>query len=269
MSSFTQYQQPYNVLRRLVIADFKLRYQNSFLGYLWSLMKPLAMFAILYVVFVGVFNVGNAVPHYASYLLLGIICWNFFAEVTVVSLVSIVARGDLLRRIYFPRYTIVLSVVVSALTNLLLSMAVLAVLMVLDGVGFTWKILYSPLLFVELILISGSIGFILSALYVKLRDLNFIWDVVMQGAFYATPVVYPLHLLANRNELIAKIIIMNPLAQCLQDLRYVLISDHTMTVGGLFGNEYVRIAPLGILLMCIWFSWYIFRRRSPRFAENV
>src|SRR3981081_1309190 len=97
------------LLSELVRTDFKLRYQNSALGYAWSLLRPLLLFLILYVVFVRFLKLGTGVEHYPVYLLLGIVIWNFFTEMTVQSLGSIVARGDLIRKIRIPRWIIVLS----------------------------------------------------------------------------------------------------------------------------------------------------------------
>src|SRR5205085_912081 len=97
------------LLKQLVKTDFKLRYQGSLLGYIWSLLRPLALFVILYTVFAKILKVGNAIPNFPIYLLLGIVFWNYFAEVTTGSVTAIVGRGDLLRKLSFPRYVIVLA----------------------------------------------------------------------------------------------------------------------------------------------------------------
>ena len=112
------------LLRQLVISDFKLRYQGSALGYLWSLLRPLALFLTLYVIFVKFIGLGAGIPDYPVYLLLGVVLWNFFTEVTNGSIGSIVGKGDLLRKINFPKYVIVLSGSFSALINLFLNLLV-------------------------------------------------------------------------------------------------------------------------------------------------
>src|SRR3954465_4330093 len=122
------------LLAELVRTDFKLRYQGSVLGYAWSLLRPLLMFAILYVVFVRFLKFGGDVPHFPIYLLLGIVLWNFFNEMTVQSLGSIVGRGDLIRKIRIPRWIIVFSSSISALINLFLNMIVIVVFMFLNHV---------------------------------------------------------------------------------------------------------------------------------------
>src|SRR6266849_1105452 len=122
------------LLNELVRTDFKLRYQGSVLGYAWSLLRPLLIFVILYVVFVKFLKLGNGVPHYPIYLLLGIVIWNFFNEMTVQSTTSIVGRGDLIRKIRIPRWIIVLSSSLAALINLGLNLIVVAIFMAINHV---------------------------------------------------------------------------------------------------------------------------------------
>ncbi len=138
------------LLRQLVITDFKLRYQGSFLGYVWSLLKPLALFVILYIVFTKFLRIGNDIPHYAVYLLLGIVLWNFFSEATSGSISSIVGKGDLLRKINFPKYVIVMASSFSALINLFLNFIIIAIFMVISGVEITKYIILLPLIIIEL-----------------------------------------------------------------------------------------------------------------------
>src|ERR1700745_4002139 len=122
------------LLSELVRTDFKLRYQGSVLGYAWSLLRPLLLFVILYMVFVKVLKSGGDIPHFPVYLLLGVVIWNFFLEMTTQSLGSIVGRGDLIRKIRIPRWMIVFSSSISALINLCLNLVVVAIFMVLNHV---------------------------------------------------------------------------------------------------------------------------------------
>src|SRR5437868_14765883 len=123
------------LLAELVRTDFKLRYQGSVLGYAWSLLRPLLLFVILYLVFVKVLKSGGGIPHFPVYLLLGIVIWNFFLEMTVQSLGSIVGRGDLIRKISIPRWLIVFTSSLSALINLCLNLIVVAIFMIWNHVG--------------------------------------------------------------------------------------------------------------------------------------
>lgn len=254
------------LLRQLVKTDFKLRYQNSFLGYLWSLLKPLFLFAIMYAVFVLVLKVDYGVPHSGVYLLLGIVLWSFFAEVTGGSVGSIVGKGDLMRKINFPRYVIVFSGVAAALINLALNMIVVTIFMLFTKVGVSWQILFVPFLFAELIILGTAMAFFLSASYVKLRDIGHIWDVVSQALFYATPILFPLVLAPIWAQ---KIIMLSPLAQIIQDLRYVLVSDQTKTIVTVYGNQWIRIVPVTICILLFGTGALYFKRRSKYFAEEI
>lgn len=254
------------LLRELVITDFKLRYQGSFLGYLWSLLRPLALFVILYIVFVKFLRFGGSIPHYPVYLLLGIITWNYFAEVTSTGVGSIVGRGDLLRKINFPKYVIVLAGSFSALINLAINLVVVFIFMLWNGVDFRMTILWAPLLIVELFTFALALSFLLSALYVKLRDINYVWEVIMQGAFYATPIIYPI---SNIPEKWAKLLMLNPMAQIVQDLRYALVTPDTLTISDIYHSSWARLIPLGTVVLLMIGAGYYFRKRSGRFAEEI
>jgi ABC-2 type transport system permease protein len=250
----------------MVITDFKLRYQASLLGYLWTLLRPLAIFTILYIVFAKFLKMGADVPYYAVYLLFGIVVWGFFTESTTQGLYSLVARADLLRKISFPRYVVVLSVGASVLISFALNMLVIILFMALLRVPVHLDVLWLPLLFLELVALSISLAFFLSALFVRFRDLNYIWEVCMQAAFYAIPILYPLTLVPARY---ARILVLNPMAQIVQDARYVLVSDQTQTISQLYGTAWARAIPVGITLMLAVASVVYFRRRSRFFAEEA
>lgn len=257
------------VLRQLVITDFKIRYKGSVLGYVWTLLRPLALFTILYIVFVKFLRVGADVPHFAVYLLLGVVLWNYFVEVTNNGLSAIVGKGDLLRKLAFPRYIVVVSGSISALINLTVNLAVIALFMVINGVGFTFNILWMIPLIIELFILALSIAFILSTLYVRFRDVNYIWELVLQAGFYATPILYPIATILAVSPIAAKIIMLNPLAQVIQDARYFVITKETITIAAVYSNPFMQLIPLAIvLLFAIVGVWY-FKKKSPSFAEEI
>lgn len=257
------------LLRQLVITDFKLRYQGSALGYLWSLLRPLFLFIILYLVFDKFLKIGNAVPHYPVYLLLGIVLWNYFLEVTNVGMTSIVGRGDLLRKLNFPKYVIVLAGSISAFINLLINFSVIAVFMMVNNVDIRWSVIGLPLIVAELFVFSLGCAFLLSALFVRIRDLNYIWEVLMQALFYATPILYPLTLVVSVSPLLAKLLLLNPVAQMIQDARYLLVTDQTQTFEHLYGSGLYRLIPIAIVIIFAVFSAWYFRKQSPKFAEEL
>lgn len=257
------------LLRELVITDFKLRYQGSVLGYLWSLLKPLMLFAILYVVFVGFFKLGKGVEHYPVYLLLGIVMWTFFTEATLQGMSAIVSQGGLIRKINFPKYIIVISGTISALINLLINLVVVFFFLIINGVDLHWSLLVLPLNIIELYIFSLAMAFLLSAMYVKFRDISHIWEVVLQGAFYATPILYPVSMVVTFSPIVAKVLLLNPIAQIIQDARYNSVTHQAVTVWGLIDKPYIAAIPyILVVLLIIIASWY-FKKSQKYFAENV
>jgi ABC-2 type transport system permease protein len=256
------------LLKQLVKTDFKLRYQNSFLGYLWSLLRPLALFLIMYIVFVKFLKVNYQVPHSAVYLLVGLVVWNYFGEVTSGSIGAIVGRGDLLRKLNFPKYTIVLAGSFSALINLAINLVVVGIFMVVQHVSVGAHLLFVPLLIVELFVFAIALAFFLSSLYVKFRDVNYIWEVIMQAAFYATPIFYPLVAVPTSYHL-RELVMLNPLAQVIQDMRYCLVTNQSPTISSVFQNGWIRLVPIGMTVLLAVTAGTYFRRRSRFFAEEI
>lgn len=252
-----------------MVTDFKLRYQGSVLGYLWSLLKPLMLFSILYVVFVNFLKIGSNIEHYAPYLLLGIVLWTFFSEATSQGMQAIVSRGDLIRKINFPKYIIVISGTISALINLGLNLVVVFVFMIFNGVDIGWSIALLPLNIIQLYIFSLALAFFLAAVYVKYRDVSHIWEVIMQGAFYATPILYPVQMIMHMGHHIPQILMLNPVAQIVQDARYNVITDQAITTRQIFLNPLWQAIPYIIVLFSIVLASWYFRKNQKYFAENV
>lgn len=257
------------LLAELVRTDFKLRYQASALGYLWSILNPLFLFTILYIVFDTFLGIGKGIEHYPVYLLLGIVLWRFFIESTNNGLKAIVQRGNLIRKINFPKYIIVISGTISSLINLSINLMVVFVFILLNGVSLSWSSLLIIPLIIELYVFALAIAFFLSAVNVKLRDIGYLWDVFLQAAFYATPIIYPVSMVASKSELAAQVLLLNPVAQVIQDARYVLVTQDGDTLYTLVGNKlYVAIPYLVIIVMVIVATTY-FKKHSGKFAEHV
>lgn len=268
-----RYHYSWVLLRELVKTDFKLRYQGSMLGMAWSVLKPLMLFAVMYVVFVRFLRFGQGIPHFAVSLLLAQTLWAFFQESTAQGMRAIVDRGDLLRKLNFPKYIVVVSSTVSALINLGISLVVVLIFMIINGVEFRPTILLFPLVIVELYLFSLGVAFILGTMYVRFRDIGHIWDVVMQAWFYATPIIYPLTQIINMGWLIvAKLMLMlNPMAQIIQDARWLVVTPQTETIWNTVGagTWFLRLVPFVIVLGLFAIGVTIFRKRSPNFAEEL
>lgn len=270
-----RYQYSWILLKELVKTDFKLRYQGSMLGMAWSVLRPLMLFAVMYVVFVRFLRFGAGIPHFAVSLLLAQTLWSFFQEATSQGMRAIVDRGDLLRKINFPKYIVVISSTVSAFINLLISLVVVLVFMIINGVEFRWTVVLFPLLIIELYIFALAIAFLLSTLYVKFRDIGHIWDVIMQIWFYLTPIIYPLSQIINMGGyglLVTKaLLVLNPVAQVIQDARYVMVTTQTETIWNTVGAGFplLKIIPMLLIVVLFIIGVTVFRKSSRKFAEEL
>jgi ABC-2 type transport system permease protein len=255
------------VLAVVAAIDFKLRYADSALGYLWSLLKPLAMFSVLYAVFGRFFKLNAGLSHYPLYLLIGVVLWTFFLDATTMTLPSIVYRGELLRKLAFPRIIVPVSSTLTA--GLTFAVNLLAIAAFVAGNRIVpsprWLLLL-PLL-AELYLFTLGLGLLLSALFVSFRDIGQIWELVAQLLFYATPTFYPVSLLPHWMQ---SVVFLNPFVQVMQDVRsIVLASDPVTTAPQVYGTWAGELAPVAITAVVFAIGFGIFRRRSPWFAEKV
>jgi len=255
-----------SLLAELVRTDFKLRYQGSVLGYAWSLLRPLLLFLILYVVFVRFLKIGGDIPHFPVYLLLGIVLWNFFAEMTAQSLGSIVSRGDLVRKIRIPRWIIVLSSSISALINLFLNLLVVIVFLIVDHVDLLQTTLWLPLILLEIYLFALGLSLFLAAAFVKYRDVNYIWEVILQAGFYLTPILYPITLITS--PALQKLMLLNPMAQAIQDARYASITHQTAISRQVLSGG-LKYVPYLLVILVLLAGLTYFKRQSKFFAENI
>ena len=256
------------LLRELVVTDFKLRYQGSVLGYMWSVLKPLFLFAILYIVFDKFLRLGRNIEHFPVYLLIGVVLWSFFVEATNNGLRSIVSRGGLIRKINFPKYIVVISGTISSLINLGINLVVIVVFMLVNGVAFSFDSLMIIPLIVELYIFALAIAFFLAALNVKFRDVGYLWDIFLQAAFYATPIIYPLQMIFAQSELAAKLIMFSPVAQVIQDARYFVVTADSIRLADVASGTAVWM-PLLIIAITSLLAVFYFKRSQGRFAELV
>ena len=260
-------------LRRLVhltwliaLTEYRLTYFGSALGYLWSLMRPLLLFGVLYVVFNEFLRFGEDIRHYAAILLLNIVLYTFFAEATGNAVRSVVNRESLVRKMHFPRMVIPLSVVVTSLLNLAANLVAVFVFLLIDGIEpkTTWLLL--PLLLVPLMLLVTGLAMILSSLYVSYRDVQPIWAVATQLIFYGTPILYVIEIVpASVRELVA----MNPLAAILEQAREWLIDPDAPGFATAAGGFPSWIVPVAIVASICAFGFWIFNREAPRIAERL
>lgn len=257
------------ILKELVKTDFKMRYQGSLMGYIWSILKPLMLFAVMYVVFVKFFRFGADVPHFSVALLLGNVLWGFFTETTNLSMSSIVNKGDLIRKLSFPTDIIVISIALNAFINLLINLVIVFIFSIINGVEFSIYGLLAPFLILELFMFTLGCSFILATIYVRFRDISPIWEVILQILMYMTPIIYPLSMVMNKSMIIAKLLMLNPIAQIIQDLRHILISKENITVWMIIDNKLIVLIPYILSIVVFLVGYYIFKRNSKKFAELI
>ena len=249
--------------RVLAWSDFRHRYHETALGYLWSVLTPLITLAILYTVFSVFMNF--QVENYQLFLLLGIVLFNFFSEATREAMHSLSRKRDLVKKVAFPRHVIVLSSVMTSGAYLLINLGVFMVFMAAFGIFPGITALYLPVTLLELFLLVFGLGYGLSALYVRYGDLGYIWDFVLMALFWVTPIFYDYDLVAPKY---VKLYMLNPLARIISTSREILISNHIPLLGGVSGwvHELITLAICAVVFVLgVW----LFRSRQARFAEYL
>ena len=246
-----------DLIIRLAWSDFKLRYKSSALGFFWSLLEPLLMLLVLYVVFSNLMRV--QVEHYQLFLLLGIVLWNFLDRGTSMSIWGIVGKPSLVQKVYFPRDILVISTCTTALMMTALEFVVFVLFMAVFRVLPGLTLAFFPVLFVcEFLMILG-LSLALSALNVYFRDVQFIWRLIVQVGFFATPILYPITIFPER---IRWIVMLNPMAQIItmmRDCTLYRISPEPLNL------VYVAVSTLVVLLL----GYFIFEHLEPKFAEAI
>ena len=253
----------------LALTDWKLRFFGSALGYLWSLLRPLMLFSILYVVFSQIVGVSAGVEHYPLVLLGGIVLFFTFGEMTGGSVTSMVDRETLVRKVSFPRMAIPLSVTMVASLNMLLNLVTIAIFVAASGVHPRWTWLLIPLPIIGLIVFGTGLAMLLSALYVPFRDVKPIWEVVSQALFYATPILYPIEKVAERSDVLVKVVMSNPLAVLIQEFRYFLLGHEVPSAAQAMGGTVWLLVPAAIFVGVTALGFWVFNRMSPHAAEQL
>jgi ABC-2 type transport system permease protein len=256
-----------NLTRELAVTTFKLKYTGSVLGYAWSLVKPLLIFGMTYLVFAVFLLRGRTSPaeNFPVQLLLGIVVWTFIADATGSSVSAIAGNAHILRKAYFPRWILVVASTLSATMTLAVNVA----LILFVGIPLGWfhvglQTLLLPLLFVELYLLVVGIGMLLSALFVFYRDLGHVWEIMLQLLFYASAIVFPFGLLPVRFRLL---VAFNPIAQIIEDMRRALVTPLIPWSANVLG--WLVIVPCAAVCIIFGLGFLVFHRLSPKFGEAL
>ncbi|HZY41993.1 MAG TPA: ABC transporter permease [Anaerolineae bacterium] len=256
------------LIMNLTVRDLKARYKNSVLGIGWSLFNPLLMmlvFTLVYTVMLG----QSSRHDYPAFILSGLLPWNFFSASIMGSTFSIVGNSHLIKKVYFPREVLPISIILSNLVNFLIAIPVYVVLALLLGGQMTGWVLLLPVVIVVQLIFALGVSFILSAINVFYRDVQQIMDVVILAWFFLTPVIWDVNMLPV-SKTVAGIdlpiqrltYILNPMASIIAAYRDVLY--YGRPIGADF---FLRTAVTAVLILLIGFA--VFHRLSGRFAEEV
>lgn len=268
----------------LARTEFKLRFYGSVLGYVWTLMRPLLLFGVLWVFFTKVGHVNDGKKpgekYYGAQLLGSIVLFTFFVEGTSNAVRSVVDRENIVRKIHFPRLAIPLSIVLLALFNLALNLIVVAIFALSAGVHPMLSWLELPLIVAALMVFAAGMAMLLSALFVHFRDIQPIWEVFAQALFYASPVIIsiqtvlaafydPQHKFLFHHQYLLHLYMLNPLAVIFQQFRHAMITHATPAAGQVLGSWSALFGALAIMLAVFIVGFMVFNRAAARIAENL
>lgn len=252
-----------SLVRNLVTKDLKVRYKNSFLGFLWSLLNPLLMMTIYTVVFTKILP--SSIQNFQVFILAALLPWNWCARSLSLCATSLVDNSTIINKVYFPRVLLPVSAVMSEAINFLLALPALFLLMALFGVPFTGWIAYLPIL----MLIEGTLliglGLILAALNVLFRDTGIILEVFLTAWFFLTPIFYwsgqlPADVARWMNWL-------NPMASIIEQYRQILYWQGTIVAGRVDPLFSLRTATTALVLLLV--GYWFFMRVNRRLGEHL
>jgi lipopolysaccharide transport system permease protein len=247
------------LIKNLVTSDLKVKYQSSVLGFAWSMLNPLLMMLVLYIVFSNIFKLGQGQEHFELYLLIGIMTWRFLSIGTTTAMYSIVGKPSLVTKVYIPREVLTFSIAMSAFISSTLEFVVLIPLLILFGASLSITILLFPVIHsLHFILVYG-VSLFLASLYVYFRDLNQIWDILLQAGFYTAPIIYPLSLVPEKYMFYY---MLSPITRLMVMYRDILLYGSIPSV-----SDFLIVAGSGFVFLLL--GSIIFKKLSPRFAEEV
>ena len=250
----------------LALTDWKLRFYGSVLGVVWTLARPFAFFAVVYFVFTDIIGLDKTVKNYGVYILFGMVLFQYFTEIAGNSVQCLVARENLLRKMYFPPLVIPAAIGITAALNLGMTLVAVAIFTLANGIFPTWAWLELLPLVVLLTIFSLGVGMLLSSLYVRYRDVQPIWEVVAQALFYATPVLYVATLVPVDYR---GVLACNPISAVLTQVRKAIVDPTAQSLAQVLGSAWTMLVPLGVVFATFALGYAVFRRESPRIAENL
>jgi len=257
------------LIHNLVVRDLKVRYRSSVLGIAWSWLNPLLMMVVYTVVFTILRGGDESIPHYPVLLLCGLLPWNFFNDSVLQATGSIVGNAHLIKKVYFPREVLPISIVLSNLVNFLIALPIFFILALVSGAPLTWWALLLPFTILLQVAFTVGLALFLSTLNVFYRDTQHILSVVMLAWFFLTPVFYPIKAVPQDCNVLgipfdAQLWLrrLNPMASLVASYRDLLCR------GAPTGLDFLSRTAVTVLIVFI-VGYLVFLRYSPRFGEEV
>ncbi|MBW6518670.1 MAG: ABC transporter permease [ANME-2 cluster archaeon] len=244
------------LIKNLVISDLKIKYSNSVLGFAWSILNPLLMMLVLFFVFGNVFQNQD---NFIGYLLTGLLAWRFFSMGTTFAMNSIVSKSNLVTKIYIRREILTISVVISSLISSLIEFLVLIPLLIILGMGLSGTFLLFPFIHLIFFIIIYGTGLILASLFVYYRDMNQIWELILQVGFFLSPIFYPISYIPNKYLFYYNL---NPITLLIKMYRAIILDGALPKMSDMI---YVFMIGLVVLFM----GTILFKKLSKRFAEVI
>ncbi len=257
----------FELLLLMSTTDFRKTFFGTVLGYAWSLLRPLLTFGVLLIVFTKIVRIGSTIPDYPMFLLFNIVFFGFFQEATVTATTSVVGRESIVRKTQFPRLVIPLAAVLTGLMNLGMNMIAVAIFFAVFGVGPFWTWLLFPLLLLAMLLITCAMATLLSALFVRRRDVAIIWGVMSMALFYGSAVLIPISFVPE--GLLRDLMLFNPLAVIMVQAHEWIIDPSAQGAVEAAGS-WLLLIPAAVIFVgaCAW-SVVFFNREAPRVAEEL
>lgn len=247
------------LLQQLVSRDFKVKYKRSVLGVFWSLLYPVLMMAVMAIVFSNVFKFSTPGISYLAYLQIGLTYFNYFSEASNLAMSSVVSNFGLINKVYLPKYIFPFSKCVFVGINFLLTLIPLYAVIIFTGTGLCWWHLLLPFSFLCLFMFTIGMGFILSTIAVFLRDMFYIYGIVLTIWTYLTPIMYDIKIL---NPTFAFFLKFNPLYQYINFARTIILYHECPTIGQFAG---CFVSALVVFIIGI----IIFKKKQDKFIYYV
>ena len=235
-----------DLVKQLVAKDLKLKYRRSILGYVWSVLNPLMVMLVMYVVFSHMFRFD--IKNYPAYLIIGQSLFSFMTDATTQSIGSIYGNAPLIKKIYVPKYIFTLTKVMSSMVNLLFSLVAMGIVFIISRVAFKWTMLLAPIVMLELFIFSLGLGLFLASSCVFFRDIQYIYSVFTTAWMYLTPIFYPISQVPDWIRGI--LMLCNPMCIYITQFRMMCLEGVLPEVGELL---YGYLIAFVVLLFGTWY----------------